>query len=506
MKPNLNHSSARSLFLGSTRALACGVRRLAEHTCRGHAPFNFILGSHALGFGRRGADRCTRGRVRSPRLQFVWRLCCWLALAACCAVPARAQSLLLKNATVHPVTGPVLAPGDVLIENGKVTQIGHLDVKADQVVDLTGQHLYPGLLALNTTLGLLEIEEVRATVDLAETGQFVPEVQSWVAVNPDSELLPVTRANGIAFFEPTPEGGMIAGQSALMKIDGWTTEDMIFQKPAALHVYWPGMEISTAPRRGRRRRSSGGSVEDQAKERARKVKELADFFADARAYAQARDAAQTNGAPDPGLNPPWEAMLPYVRGQRPISVHADEVRQIKAALQWAETNHYNIVLAGGRDAWKVADALARQKVPVIYDAIYDLPASEVESYDIQYKAPELLRQAGVKVILSMPNASFARNLPYVASQAVAFGLPADEALKAMTLYPAQIMGVDDRLGAIEPGKEATLFACKGNNLDSAGILDLRANVTHLWMAGHEVSLENRHTRLYDKYRNRPKPH
>jgi imidazolonepropionase-like amidohydrolase len=444
---------------------------------------------------------CGRPQRRDAAATF-----CWLVLALGCLAPsaARAQSLLLKNATVHPVSGPALSPGDVLIENGKVTQVGHLDVKADQVVDLTGQHLYPGLLALNTPLGLMEIGEVRATVDLEEVGQFVPEVQSWVAVNPDSELLPVARANGIAYFEPTPQGSMIAGQSGLMVIDGWTTEDMIFKKPAALHVYWPGMEINAAGRRGRRRRASGGSMEDQAKERERKVKELADFFADARAYAQARDAVQTNGgAPDPGLNPPWEAMRPYLQGQLPIIIHADELRQIKAALQWAETNHYKIVIAGGRDAWKVAGLLASNNVPVIYSQIYGLP-SETESFDIHFKSPELLRRAGVKVALSLQDgvdaASLTKNLPYVASQAVAYGLPADEALKAMTLYPAQIMGVDDRLGAIEPGKAATLFACTGD------ILDLRVNVTHLWMAGREVSLENRHTRLYDKYRNRPKPH
>jgi len=435
------------------------------------------------------------------------RICCWLAMAACCLGPAaaRAQSLLLKNATVHPVSGPVLSPGDVLIENGKVSQIGHLDVKADQVVDLTGQHLYPGLLALNTSLGLVEIEEVRATRDMEETGQFVPEVQSWVAVNPDSELLPVARANGVAFFEPTPEGSMVAGQSALMVMDGWTTEEMVFKKPAALHIYWPSMDIGTGGRRGGfRRRGASGSPEERVKERERKVKELADFFDDARAYAQARGAAQTNGAPDPGLNPSWEAMLPYVRGQQPIIIHADELRQIKSALQWAETNNYKIIIAGGYDAWKVADLLAKKNVPVIYDAMYRLPSSEVESYDIHFKAPELLRQAGVKVAFSLQGdvaaAALTKNLPYVASQAVAYGLPADEALKAITLYPAQILGVDNRLGAIEQGKDGTVFACTGD------ILDLRANVTHLWVAGHEVSLENRHTRLYEKYRNRPKPH
>jgi imidazolonepropionase-like amidohydrolase len=197
-------------------------------------------------------------------------------------------------------------------------------------------------------------------------------------------------------------------------------------------------------------------------------------------------------------------MRPYLKGERPIMVHAEELRQIKSALKWAGTNNLKIVIVGGRDAWKAADLLAKSNVPVIYDAIYDLPLSEAESYDIHFKAPELLRQAGVKVALSLQtaafDAAFARNLPYVASQAVAYGLPAEEGLKAITLYPAQILGVEGRLGTIEPGKDATLFTCTGD------ILDLRANVTRLWVAGREVSLDNRHARLYEKYRNRPKPH
>ena len=286
-----------------------------------------------------------------------------------------------------------------------------------------------------------------------------------------------------------------------MAMDGWTTEEMVFKQPAALHVYWPGMDIQAFSKPGRRGKAAG-SVEEQARERERHIKELADFFADARAYARARDAAQTNGAPDPGLNPPWEAMRPFVRAEAPLIVHADDARQIKAALQWAGTNHYKIVVAGGRDAWKTAALLASNSVPVIYSQIYALP-SETEPYDIHFKAPELMRQAGVKVVLSLQDgvdaASLARNLPYVAAQAAAYGLPAEEALKAITLYPAQVMGVADRLGAIEPGKTATLFACTGD------ILDVRANVTRLWMAGREVPLDNRHTRLYDKYRNRPKP-
>jgi imidazolonepropionase-like amidohydrolase len=434
--------------------------------------------------------------------------------------PLLAETLLLINATVHTVTGQVLSPGGVLIENGKIRGVSGppyvaAQTHVDQTIDLKGQHLYPGLIALNTALGLVEIPAVRASVDDSETGEFVPDVRSWIAVNPDSELIPVARANGITVAEPTPSGGMIAGQSGLVALDGWTSEKMAFKTPDALHVYWPDMNINPASRRGggaavgRGRGGRGGAstADDQARERRQKMKELDDYFTDARAYAQARDAAKTNGAPDPGLNPSWEAMLPYLRGQLPIMVHAEDARQIKAAVKWAGTNGYKIIIAGGRDAWMAADVLAEAKVPVIYDSIYTMPARDFESYDIQYKAPEILRQAGVKVIFSIGAAgkepsedpSAVRNLPYAAALAVAFGLPPDEAVKGMTLYPAQILGVDDRLGSIETGKDATLLACDGD------ILDLRANVKHVWIAGHEVSLETRHTKLYDKYRSRPKP-
>jgi imidazolonepropionase-like amidohydrolase len=356
---------------------------------------------------------------------------------------------------------------------------------------------------LNTALGLVEIPGVRATRDMDEVGEFDPEVESWVAVNPDSELLPVTRANGVAVFEPAPQGGIVAGQSALVALDGWTTEQMVFKKPAALHVYWPGMEINPASRRGMRANTGAKSIDEQARERRLKIKQLEDFFDDGRAYAKARQAARTNAASDPGLNPSWEAVLPFLAGQAPIVVHANELRQIKAAVKWAVTNNYKIIIAGGRDAWKAADLLVKNNIPVIYDQIHTLPPGDAQSYETQFEAPERLYRAAVKVAFSVgvgsEDTALVKNLPYCAAQAVAFGLPPEEALKGISLYPAQMFGVDDRLGSIEAGKDATLFASDGD------ILDLRASVKHLWIAGKEVSLDCRHTRLYDKYRNRPKP-
>ena len=418
---------------------------------------------------------------------------------------AGAEAIVLSGATVHTISGETLVPGQVLIRDGKIAAVGKT-VSADgaKSVDLAGLHLYPGLIALNTVLGLTEISGVRATLDTTEVGDdFTPDVESWIAVNPDSELIPVTRANGIACFEPVPNGHIISGQSALVATAGWTTEEMTLKKPIALHLFWPEMNLDTTPREKARDKAKWKSLEEQAKERRNRLRAISDFFEEAKAYAKAKDAAAKGQAPKPDLVPAWEAMLPFVAGTLPIMIHADEIRQIRAAAQWADTNGYHVILAGGRDAWQAADLLAAKKIPVIYDHIFTQPASDWASYDTPFHAPAILQRAGVQVVFSIGSDSFnaplIRNLPYAAAQAVAFGFPEDEALKGLTLYPAQLAGVGDRLGSIEPGKDATLFAADGD------VLDIRVNVKRMWIAGKEVSLETRHTRLYDKYRNRPRP-
>jgi imidazolonepropionase-like amidohydrolase len=421
-----------------------------------------------------------------------------LALCLFVAFPGLADTFLLEGAVVHTVSGPTLSPGQVLVRDGTIVQVGE-NVPADgaQVVPLTGLHLYPGLVAANTTLGLLEINAVRASRDTTEVGAYTPDVQSWLAVNPDSELIPVARANGIAYFEPVPFGGLVSGQSGVMAASGWTIETMRFQAPAALHLDWPEMQLNTTPKSEFKNKSKWKSLADQDRERRAKLKEVDEFFQEAEAYAKARGVKKD----DSDLVPAWEAMLPFVRGEIPLVIHADERRQIRAALDWAERRKYRVVLAGARDAWMFADRLAALKIPVIYDHVFTLPPRDTSSYDVQFRAPAVLQRAGVKIAFSQGGgfeAASLRNLPYAAAQAVAFGLPAPEALKGLTLYPAEILGVADRIGSIEAGKVATLFAADGD------ILDLRSNVKRLWIAGREVSLETRHTRLYQKYKNRPR--
>ncbi|MEQ1859988.1 MAG: amidohydrolase family protein [Chthoniobacteraceae bacterium] len=416
-------------------------------------------------------------------------VCALVALAPA----AHAETLLLRGATVHTVAKGTLAPGDVLVRDGKIDAVAaRIDQAADRTVDLAGLHLFPGLIGAATDLGLVEIGAVRATVDGRETGDFTPEVESWLAVNPDSELIPVARANGVTHFVPVPQGRLLAGTSGLLAGRGWTTEEMLVRRRTAMHLFWPDHSL-TIP--GPNAPEKTKPLDEQARERREKVRDIEQFFADAGAWEK-----RAAGSP---VVPAWEAMRPVLAGEIPLMIHANGQRDIRSALKWAEPRpRLRIVIVGGRDAWMFAGELARRKVAVIYSEVFALPALGSDAYDVQFRAPGILHQAGVTVAigtgLSSKNAADQRNLPYLAAQAAAFGLPGDAALAAVTLVPAQLHGVADRLGSIEPGKDATFFAATGD------ILDIRAEVKWLWMSGAEQSIESRHTRLNERYRARPK--
>lgn len=416
-----------------------------------------------------------------------------------------APALLFTNGIIHTASDGTITNGAVLVESNRITGVydpargkaAPIPSAETTVIDLNGAQLYPGLVDVDSALGLTEVEAVRATDDLNEVGDFTPDVESWVAVNPDSELLGVARANGIAYFEPVPQGNLVAGQSALLALDGWTWEQMLVKSPVALHLFWPDLSLDTTPKARLAAGATVKSLADQDTERRKKLAAIQSFFDDARAYARAR------GSRHPGvIIPAWEAMLPALRGEVPVVIHAGELRQIKSAVNWAATNHLRMVLDGGMDAWRVAGLLASNNIPVVYEQEFTQPVRDFEPLDVHYTAPEVLRRAGVRVIFSMGGSAFeaamARNLPYHAAQAIAYGYPEEEALKGLTLYPAQLLGVAGRLGSIAPGRDATLFICDGS------IFDLRGNVQRMWIAGREISLQSRHTRLYEKYRSRPR--
>ncbi|MBI3882035.1 MAG: hypothetical protein HY301_18485, partial [Verrucomicrobia bacterium] len=336
----------------------------------------------------RMTSRLTRVREAATKPGAFRRLSfaiCHSSFVILLASSAFAESVLFKAAVVHPVSGPALAPGQVLVRDGKIAEVGAtISQSADRTVDLGALQLFPGLIAADTDLGLIEISSVRGSVDVSEVGEFSPDVTSWVAFNPDSELIAVARANGITHAHVVPEGGAVAGQSGLLALAGWTWEEMSVRRPVAMHVYWPNFDLNI-------RTSEGGGkkpkpLDEQAKERAKKLKALDDFFSEAEAYDHARTAD-----PKIPLVPAWEAMMPLVRGEVPLMIHAQDARQIKAAVEWASGKGFRVILAGARDAHMLAGYLAEKHVPVIYEQTFAQPAFDWQPYDVQFRAAEVLR-------------------------------------------------------------------------------------------------------------------
>jgi imidazolonepropionase-like amidohydrolase len=364
-----------------------------------------------------------------------------------------------------------------------------------RVVDLQGLHVYPGLIDANTILGLVEIGSVRGTVDVNEVGDLNPNVRAEVALHPDSELLPVARAGGVLVAMAAPRGGLVAGTAAVFRLDGWTWEDLTVAAPAGLLVQWPSMRIDRAP-------DARPSAEEQERTRDERLRSLRQAFAAARAYERAHAAAGKKGIPAHERDPRWEAMLPVVRGRIPVLVAARDVSQIRAALRWAQEEGLRMVLLSGGDVARLADEIARARVDVVLDPTWALPERRWEPYDEPFTIAARLHAAGVRFCITTGSGTFgaanARNLTCEAAAAVAHGLPPEEGLRAITQRPAEILGVGDRLGTLAPGKEATLIVTDGDPLD------IRTHVVRAFIAGREVSLETRQTRLWERYRARPR--
>ena len=269
---------------------------------------------------------------------------------------------------------------------------------------------------------------------------------------------------------------------------------------AALQVFWPTFDLDTTPKHLSVNKEKWKSLEEQIRDRDRKIRELDAFFTEAEAYSRAKEASPKS--PDFKPVPAWEAMLPVVRKELPLWLHANEYRQIRSAIEWSGRRKYSAVLAGGRDAWRCADLLASNHVAVAYEHVFTQPPRDTDPYDLQFAAPAVLAKAGVPVAFTEGTDQFGasgiRNIPYCAAQAAAFGLAREEAIRGLTMHPAKMLGLADRLGTIEVGKEASLIVVDGD------LLDIRSHVTRMWIRGEETSLESRHTQLYERYRHRPK--
>jgi imidazolonepropionase-like amidohydrolase len=400
------------------------------------------------------------------------------------------RPIAIVGGTVHAVSSPPLENGIVVFDAGRITAVGaDVEVPAGaERIDATGKHVYPGLFDAHTQIGLVEISAVRATLDMDETGQINPNVLAWKAVNPDSEVIPVTRANGVLLTLVAPSGGLVAGQSAVLQLDGWTWEDLTIDSPTAMHVNWPRM-------RPVRNSLEGEPPAEQRRERDAALRRLEDLFLEARAYHKARSAEDSEQAYDARL----EALGPVLAGELPIVARADDLEQIQSAVAFAARHAVRLIVLGGYDAPEAARLLKEHDVPVIVGGVYRMPVRRSDEYDAAYTLPGRLRESGVKFCIAGESrfaASNVRNLPYHAATAAAFGLAPDEALRAITLSPAEIIGVADRVGSLEAGKDATLFIGDGD------ILETPTHVEAAFIQGRLVDLDNRHQQLYRKYRER----
>lgn len=419
-----------------------------------------------------------------------------LFLSASDQIPAPPQThpIVLKNATLHPVSSSAIRNGQILFNDGVIVAMGRaIDNLPDntETIYLNGKHVYPGLIAASTTIGLVEINAVRSTRDYAETGSVNPNVRAEVSYNPDSEIIPVTRSNGIAIVHTTPLGGLISGTSAAMMLDGWTWETATLQAPIALHLNWPRMTILTSPR-------TRASEKEQKEERDKQLRTLDDAFEQARRYLQANEMSDKRGVPAHDMDLRWESMIGVLKREIPVFIHANEVQQIEAAVHWSRRQNVPAVIVGGHDAWRVAELLDKYDIPVIYESVHSLPSRRWEDYDTPFTTPWKLHKAGVKFCIasssSSSEAAHQRNVPYHAATAAAYGLPKAEALKAITLYSAQILGIDDRVGSLEVGKDATFIITDGDPLE------ISTQVEEVYIQGRRIDLSDRHKTLHEKYR------
>ncbi len=410
--------------------------------------------------------------------------------------PGSLQShpILLRNGTIHTVSGNVLQGADLLFDKGEIKAIGRgIDPPEDaQVIDLKDRQVYPGLISSNSTLGLVEINAIRATRDFTESGVLNINARSATAINPDSELIPVTRANGVLISHVLPQvgSGLFGGTSSIIALEGWTIEEMAIKTDAGVHIQWPRSPVEPAFRPSSEPLFNAEKADEKYFENIRKLEKA---FDDARAYQKAK--SNDSGLIEVDLR--WESLTPVLEKEIPVFVTARKLREIKDAVKWAQSENIRLILITSGDAWRAAKTLKEANVSVIVSQVNALPSRRWESYDNVFRNAAELHKNGVSFAIAFggggPTSSNERNLPYEAAKAVAFGLPKEEALKAITLYPARILGIDDRVGSLEVGKQATLFVTDGDPLD------IRTNVLRAFINGRAVDLSSRHTQLRDKY-------
>ncbi|MAO88401.1 MAG: amidohydrolase [Crocinitomicaceae bacterium] len=398
----------------------------------------------------------------------------------------QSRSMLILGATAHLGTGDVLEDCAVGFRDGKIDYVGRSfqvnRQKYDDIVDATGQHLYPGFIVTNTTLGLQEIGAVRATQDQYEVGTFRPNVRSVIAFNTDSEIPPTVRTNGVLMGQITPRGGVVSGSSGVVHFDGWNWEDAAMVMVDGIHLNWPSTH---------HRHRSDGKVDIQRRKTYDQQKhEIERFFGEAQAYASAPRGSVTDVR--------HEGMRGLFDGSLCLYVHTNDARAITEAVHFKrDLGIERMAIVGGYDAYLVADLLRENDVAVMLQSVHSLPRFADDDVDLPFKLPKLLMDEGLTVALQVDKRMTemnSRNLPFYAGTARAYGLTEEQAIQALTRNPARILGIDHQVGTLERGKVATMFLSEGD------ALDMRTNsLTHAWIEGRDIDLDNRQRQLYRKF-------
>jgi imidazolonepropionase-like amidohydrolase len=413
-------------------------------------------------------------------------------LPAAAQTEDRTEVVAIVGARIVPVTGPVIESGSILIKNGRIADLGaNISIPSGaKVIEARGLVAYPGMIDSYSWLGLEEISGVRATVDNRETGRINPQVKAIEALRYDSMHIPIARANGIVAAVVAPSGGLISGQSTLVKLDGWTNREMVIKESLAMIIELPAL------RRGRGEFAGFRGQQPQVTTE-KTLDELRQIFEKARMYEKRREAARKNILlPPPDFDEASHFLLPVVKGELPVifSVHAD--KDILQTIKFVQEEKIKAIFYGVEQGFKVAKEIKEAGIPCIIGSLYSLPPVWEDGYDALFLNPVILNQAGVKISFSSSSASTAKDLPYHAAKAAAFGLKPEEALKAVTIYPAEIFGVDKLLGSLEPGKTASIVLADGD------LLELGTKIQKVFIDGKEVSLENRYTELLKKFEQR----
>ena len=398
---------------------------------------------------------------------------------------AESGIFILKNGTIHTVTSGTFI-GDILLKDGIIADIGtNLSVPQNsKVIDCTSKHIYPGMIDGGSRVGLSEVSSISVTNDFSELGDFIPHMKALTAVNPNAVAIPVTRVNGVTSVFAKPSGGTFPGTGALIDLFGYSPEQMT---TGAEHI------VMNFPSTGRRGRWDRRTDDDIKKDADKALKNINDVWESVTQYHKMDSLAKAENQKWLNNNPQMEALLPVFRGQVPILIEVNSKGDIESALEWVADKKLKVVLTGVSEGWRLADKIAKAKIAVITGPVLAVPGRDNDRYDASYANAGKMSKAGVKVAIRTDGSENTRNLPFNAGFAAAYGLGIDEALKAVTIYPAEIFGVADKYGSLEKNKVANLFISTGDPFET------KTQIEHLFIKGWKIPMESRHTLLYDEF-------